>query len=189
MSFRSHALLALAASGLAACAGNQTLISSNEISQSYDEQQIGFATQDGRAIPVIVAGNPFGDSRSKLDAAMVDAMNGSNFGPRVTFAVDPAKPATQNSRVVFAFNPEGQLLSGSLCLAVPQSRPATGRDLRIAAAYCQGSQPMTEATGSIGDVSGPESPNFRALTVQLTQALFPPNNPHRDEQNGNCTGC
>lgn len=189
MKFRYLAFVALVASGLAACAGNQTLIASNDISQAYDEQQIGFATQDGRSIPVVIAGNPFDTSRAALDAAVTGAMNGSNFGPAVTFAVDPAKPATQNSRVVMAFNPAGTPLSGSLCLAVPQSRAASGADLRVAAAYCQGSQPMTEATGSIGNVNGPDSPNFRALTAQLTQALFPPRNPHRDENNGTCSNC
>jgi hypothetical protein len=189
MTFRYLAFAALVTSGLAACAGDQTLIASHDINRAYDEHQVGFATRDGRSIPVVIAGTPFNTSRAALDAAVTMAMNGSNFGPAVTFAVDPAKPATQNSRVVMAFNPEGIPLSGSLCLAVPQSRPASGVDLRVVAAYCQGSQPMTEATGSIGNVNGPDSPNFRALTVQLTQALFPPRNPHRDESYDTCSNC
>lgn len=187
--FRSLALTFAAGAVLAACSGSAGVISSHEISSVYDDLQVGYVTRDNRAIPVMIAGNPFNSQRADVDDAILQAMNGSNFGPEVTFAVDPVKPATEKSRVVLAFNPNERPAPGGLCLAVPKSRPNAGDTLYVNAAYCQGSEALTEATGRIQGANSPLSKNFETIMVQLTQALFPPNNPNLNEGEDACNNC
>ncbi len=181
-------LVPVAGLTLAACAGGP-VVSSHTIEQAYDSQQLGYVTQGGEQIPVIVGGDPFGPDRAALNRAVLGAMQGSNFGPAVEFAVDPARPARQNSRVVLAFNPKGTIDPGALCGGMPDGEAPAGGAVRISAAYCEGSFALTRANVRAANVDGPQSPAFRAMMVQLTQALFPPRNPHRDETNGTCSNC
>lgn len=185
-----HCLIAIASSVvLSSCAG-AVVVTSQYVDQSYSSAQLGFATKNGEQIPVIINGDPFNTDPDTLNDAVLAAMNGSNFGPVVEFAVDPKTPATQDSRVVMAFNPRGPVDVNTFCTSAPQTEGTTGNTVRIAAAYCEGTYTLTSANVRADDVEGPQSAKFNDMTVQLTQALFPPFNPNfPNGGNDSCIDC
>lgn len=168
---------------LSACASN-VVISSQHIDRRYEPSEIGRVTRNGEAVPVIISGEPFSGEQPALEAAVIEAMSGRNFGPVVAFAIDPSNPAQRNTRVVLVFNPERNVLPNALCgNTVRKGTASAGGEVSVNAALCQGGSAMTGANARAVDVDGPQSANFRSMITQLTQALFPAQNPQRLRSN------
>lgn len=151
------------AAGLAGC--SYGTIDYRQINPGYDPGQ-------GRWIPyqkgmhADVTGNPF-------------AMPQKDFNQLVAEAIQPSGyvPVNKGPRVRLAFNETGG--TGDYICQNSGDNDSTkmgrGGDskIRVSAAYCQGKDAVTYATGSISDVSGPDDPQFKAFLRNLTVYLFP----------------
>ncbi len=129
---------------------------------------------------VVVLGNPFDTPQAELEGAVIAAMQDTNFGVPLNFALDPANPDTSRPfRVVMAFNPDGLRDPGKLCEAtdVKTASPTDGR-VTLMAAFCSKESYLSHAIARAGDVGGTGSETFGDMIFQLTASLFPSRNPN-----------
>jgi hypothetical protein len=55
--------------------------------------------------------------------------------------------------------------------------------VKVNAALCAGTQPLTGVNGRVGEVTSPTDPKFHRLMSQITTNLLPPFNPDRRDDN------
>ncbi|MDY0885704.1 hypothetical protein ACFPL7_23270 [Dongia soli] len=157
-------LALLLAAGLAGCS-SYGKIDYRQINSGYDPEQ-GRWIPYQKGIHADVTGNPF-------------AMSQKDFNQLVAEAIQPNGyvPVDRGPRVRLAFNETGG--TGDYICQNSGDKDSTkmgrGGDskIRVSAAYCQGNDAVTYATGSITDVSGPDDPQFKAFLRNLTVFLFP----------------
>ncbi len=131
-------------------------------------------TSGGRDTLVVVHGNPFDMDQKAFEKAVIDAMQGQNWGPRTNFTAGPSKTARKDIRVVMLFNGPQTVLTGELCQASEKFGSVKGGDgLRVRAAYCNGGRLLTEVNGRAGSVTGAKAPGFARLVGKTTRELFP----------------
>ncbi|MGB0626116.1 MAG: hypothetical protein ACPGQ5_06060 [Alphaproteobacteria bacterium] len=172
------AALLAATAALAACTG--VTVSRVDHAIQYNPFEAAAAGGGDRQMRVVVLGNPFDTPQAELEGAVIAAMQDTNFGVPLNFALDPANPDTSRPfRVVMAFNPDGLRDPGKLCEAtdVKTASPTDGR-VTLMAAFCSKESYLSHAIARAGDVGGTGSKTFGDMIFQLTASLFPSRNPN-----------
>ncbi|MEK9831995.1 MAG: hypothetical protein VW453_05310 [Rhodospirillaceae bacterium] len=172
------AALLAATAALAACTG--VTVSRVDHANQYNPFEAAAAGGGDRQMRVVVLGNPFDTPQAELEGAVIAAMQDTNFGVPLNFALDPANPDTSRPfRVVMAFNPDGLRDPGKLCEAtdVKTASPTDGR-VTLMAAFCSKESYPSHAIARAGDVGGTGSKTFGDMIFQLTASLFPSRNPN-----------
>ncbi len=163
---------------LAGCAGN-VVIGTEYVNASYRNSNTAFIGGGKRQLRVVVEGNPFNVTDAAFKTAVIDRMQGRNFGAILNFSTDPTnqyRGGRLNYRVVLLFNPNPDVRSVGLCRR-PSVEGATGAAaapgrLRVLASYCQGEMTLTRLAATASATS-PADPGFDNLMGQITLALFP----------------
>ena len=171
MNWKSATVLGAAALCLAACA--QVIVHAVVGPQRFSEGEYDNAAKSGE-IRTVIVGNPFRVPKADLDRAVTGAMRGAPYGPPTTFTTSRAGPGSGPYRVVIAFNAPRSLSARTLCGPNPSVSTVTGTsDVRLFAAFCLEDVVLSEASGHVSGVSGPDAHGFRALVAQVTTHLFP----------------
>jgi hypothetical protein len=174
---RRLALAVVASLGLPGC-------QSPVISQtSYDlyfrsgvVSEFGYAAPGGE-MPVAVVGNPFPIEKPRVDQAVVDAMQGHNYGPRVRFVNGPSASARPGYVVVMMLDAAPDMSADALC--VDERRPAfmprnRAERTTLLAAFCGGSDARSWAWSSGPRIDSPDDPLFAQMVAQSTFMMLPP---------------
>lgn len=172
----SIALLA----GLSGCGGATVFTTYYDSLYSPDEVTLAAANNPALAV---IRGNPFAADRD--NAAVLAAMQGVNFGPRLLFSQSPRADDRYGYKVILDFGAPS--FGGGPCSlgpTPPAPRPTAER-MDVYAAFCIGDRLLSEAGGSVGGVTGPDDPKLRRLIADLLVALTPPYDPKRiGDENG-----
>jgi len=171
------ALLVLAAT-VSACTPDTVILSPRSSYNTYTPSVLNSAAESGGLL-VEVVGNPFDVPKGDLDTAVTSAMTGSHFGPPVNFITTPPEGFQSAYRIVILFDPTQNYTENKLCKESGSIQPGTGETVKAHAALCANGSPLTGVSGRVGDVTGPDDPNFRRLISQITTNLLPPFNPDR----------
>ena len=161
-----------AALGLCLAAGGCT----NSLSTYYSPV---YWPGEASAVPVLVRGNPFPESKVPLSDSVVSAMAGHTAFP-TSFSVLPEGEIARAYRAVVMFQPPIWASGWVLCSEDPARLPPAGAmpatRFPVTAVLCRGDRPMSTAFGTI-EGSGPDDPRFRKSIAMLTTELFPAQNP------------
>ncbi len=142
-------------------------------STSYSYGEFVSLTRN-RDMLVVVRGNPFNMDQKAFEKAVIDAMQGQNWGPGANFKAGPSETAGKEFRVVMLFNGPKTVLTGELCQAPEKFGSVKGGDgLRVRAVYCNKDVPLTEVNAWTDPVAGTKAPNFARLVIRTTRELFP----------------
>ena len=151
--------------------------------QNWDPSKLSYAAGQG-ALLTEVRGNPFNQPKEQVDKVITETMYASHFGPPVPFVTEKPQDYKSPYRVVILFNPDVTLDSDKLCNEDPQPGAKATGEIRIAAALCAQDIHETSVWGSVGQTTGPESEEFKALIRTMTTQLFPRENPNLRDNDG-----
>jgi hypothetical protein len=181
--------LALAAIlALAGCAG-AAIVHGTDIDDGYSTAEIGYAAGGG-GLGVEVIGNPFGGDDAAFAAAVADAIQGANSGPRVRFVPPPEATPRPEYRLRMIFNGPEASRAGIFCAGTPTVPASAGaEDLRVLAGFCRGDRALTYLAASTGPASGPDDPAFRYFLRQVTAQALPANRGFPDSDQCKVPGC
>lgn len=133
------------------------------------------AAAGGRDMRTLIVGNPFEETKSAVDAAITDAMQGHNHGPTTNFTTVPGLSAAENYRITILFNPPPTIGPNSMCGdtdgLIPESR---GERLRLLIVFCSHGDPMSYVYGSTAAAKSATDPAVRHLMASVTRELVPP---------------
>lgn len=170
-----RALAVIAAAALSGCMDG-AIVHYSYYNSAYTPDHVGLAAASGPSLAVI-RNDPFPQDRD--NRAVVAAMQGRNFGPKMYFNQVPRPDDRYGYKVILDFGGER---SGYTQCTVPPTPPATtapaGR-ISVLATFCIGDLLLTDALGSISGASGPEDPRFQRLIGDMLVALTPPYDPNR----------
>jgi hypothetical protein len=165
--------LAVAASGLAACAGGGLSggrVVVDDINPLYSSVEFSSAA-DGRDLRTTVQGNPFGTPG--FDQAVAQIMTATYVGPKTRFTPTPGPSAKHDYFVALAVNPQPDVVSGSLCNGQPVTTAPAQRPIVIRATFCVAGRDASSVSAYLDQASGPTDPKFVDTIRQLTIQLFP----------------
>jgi hypothetical protein len=171
---RFASLLIASSLALPLAAAQAAIITHEEIHIQYTWEEF-FGAADGREFQVQIRGNPFPISAEALNQAVLSKLQKRSVGPRTTWTVKPDKEAAPDQyRLVLVFGAANQL-GHTLCQELPRLNPAPAKvagGVQLAAAYCRGPDPMTEAYAR-ADSTSPDDASFDRLFGELMPVLFP----------------
>lgn len=142
-------------------------------SQNYYDGAFEYATQDGK-INTYVAGTPFPTADPEFKNKITSIMYGANFGREVNFV--PAKPNVDKHafHIVVTFNPDERLSFADLCENAAQTKSQPGRETTsMKGVFCQGSHPLSFASGYVSGLTGPADPKLVSLVREVALAMIP----------------
>lgn len=171
---------------LTACTSAVT-VSRQNVAQNYLPEELYVVATGQNQLRTTIIGQPFDIPRDAFEAAVLAGLEGKNFGPRLNLSTDPQQEDQRKRRVVLAFNLVDIGQADKLCAGEGQTARVgdTGGLLSVTGVYCGGGgQYLTQATARAQGVAGPDSEQFRQLMTQLAIALFPDENPHRQDDDG-----
>lgn len=176
---RLTAAAAVAAFGLAACAGVPR-VSNVSFDSFYDASAVTHASSGG-AMPLVVHGNPFGVSDDQATAQVAQAMRlPSWFSSAPMAPVPEANGPTGDYRLVLVFNPQRGVGSRRICREADSIPTSGADDFRVYAVFCAGEQYVSQAYMTVGGPTPqPGSPAFQSVMDPLMDQLFPLENPDR----------
>jgi hypothetical protein len=155
-------------------AAQAAVITHDEIHIQYTWEEF-FGAADGKEFQVQIRGNPFPISTEALNQAVLSKLQKRSVGPRTTWTVKPDREAAPDQyRLVLVFGAANQL-GFTLCQELPKLNPPPAKvagGVQLAAAYCRGPDPMTEAYART-DSASPDDASFDQLFGQLMPVLFP----------------
>ena len=156
---------------LAGCAGGVSRIGGAQYESYYDAELVRYAARTGQ-IPVVVAGNPFGD-----DAAVVAAMRPPAWLADARFV--PVGTAPDYYRVVLVFGQTPKGWSAEAACKLIDGDPAipAGRADRLQATFCGGARPVSSLFAEGPSIAGASDPAFRKFLGQVVSVLLPAKNP------------
>ena len=145
--------------------------------QNYYDGAFQYATQK-HEIDTVVLGTPFGPAASDDIAAITTAhMKGATEGPVVSFkpvAWAGAGDGNNGFRVVVLFDGKSPFIDDDLCKDGPSIETAPGASpVTMHAAFCEGPNLISSASGEVGSLSGPQDPKFRQLVREVAHAMIP----------------
>ena len=167
-------LTAALALSLAGCATGEGVYWGQTRTSLYSSRSLGYVQAQGPT-PLLVIGTPFADAPMEPFARVVAAtMTGANYGPPLSFTVDPPGPREADYRVVVAFGTP--YVGGSdLCQVQAPLLAPTGKRVHAEAAFCIENKRITEIKGDmLADAAGPDDPAFASFLRGLTLNLMPP---------------
>ena len=173
----SLAGLALIGGALVACADSVSVHPTYV--GSYHPSMLTYQARQG-AMKTEIFGNPFSAPKATLDNAVTGTMSGSIFGRPVRFATAVPPESRSPYRVVMVVNPTKNLTSDELCQTSDHPTGGPRPTLRMEAAFCADGQALTATGGTVAGVQGADDPKFRTLVRQIALALFPVDDPNRD---------
>ena len=196
------AALVLTAGCVGSGGGSGPAISYSSIESVYSYHEVSYAA-DGRDFEVVIKGNPFGGAGVNDDAlgdAVVGAMQGQPGWMVTNFTTTPGETARPLYRIVWligvdagtslyrlcgptsGINVAGYNIGGySPSDAERAAPPKPGN--RIIAAFCRRERMMTYLGASMGGITSPDDPRFRALIRTATRQLLPHRDPSQEGQN------
>jgi len=144
--------------------------------EGYSRSDYVYASAGG--FPVDVRGNPLSVPQEVFDGAVVEAMQGTTWGPPAHFVVQPEGPQPL-SRIVLEFGDSRNVNTRALCTTEARGDGRfEGRPVVVGAAFCHGERPLSRVIGSVPDLSGPRDTRLHSLMSQVISQLLPPENPH-----------
>lgn len=172
--FGKFRILAAVVIGAFACSAQAAVITHEEIHIQYTWEEF-FGAADGKEFQVQIRGNPFAMPDQAFQQAVLAKLQKRSVGPRTTWTVKSETGVQADQyRLVMVFGASsqlGQTLCGRLAtLNPPSAKVASG--VQVAAAYCRGDQPMTEAYART-DAANPDDKAFNSLISELMAVLFP----------------
>ncbi len=136
----------------------------------------------GRDLRVVVTGNPTGAPQEAFDQAVVAAMQGRNWGPTTHFTTRPSETAREAYWVSMIFGGDRYIGERAIC------RGGAGRDIdpgarpvRLQAAFCERTKPLTSLQVTVDDVASPDDPRLEAMVSAAVVELFPLYDGTRDD--------
>lgn len=184
-----HALAVGFALVSAACSGGGPLSSSGIVVYNanypfYSRSDYVYAASGD--FPVDVRGNPLPVAQPVFEQAVVDAMQGTTWGPPAYFVVQP-EGRRPDSRIVLGFGTSTNVNIRALC-ETPSGADTRfeGRPVVVAAAFCNTDRALSRVLASAPDISGPSDPRLASLMSQVVGQLLPPENPERRDNDDNC---
>jgi hypothetical protein len=168
------AALAPAVTALALLAGCDGVVVTEPVGvQRYSNGDFEYAARNG-VMKTEIVGNPFGGAAPNFAPRVIEYMQNANRGIPVKFALEPEGRGSAPYHVVMAFNPSRGSLARDACSqagSLPTS-PGTG-SVFLFSVFCAGDVALSEASGSVANLSGPDDPRLRSLVRQVTYALIP----------------
>jgi hypothetical protein len=159
---------------LPSTATRAAVITHEEVHIQYTWEEF-FGAADGREFQVQIRGNPFAMPPEAFQQAVLAKLQRRSVGPRTTWTVKPANEANPDQyRLVLVFGVRNQL-GQTLCSQLPSLNPPTNPSpgtIQVAAAYCRGPDPMTEAYARTDSTSADDR-SFDQLIGELMPVLFP----------------
>jgi hypothetical protein len=150
------------------------VITHEEVHIQYTWEEF-FAAADGKEFQVQIRGNPFVMPSEAFQQAVLAGLQKRSVGPRTTWTVKPDREAAPDQyRLVLVFGAANQL-GTTLCSELPKLNPAPAKvagGVQVAAAYCRGPDPMTEAYART-DAASAEDRSFDRMVSELMPVLFP----------------
>ncbi len=173
----------LSALVLAGCAlGGPNRIYYVVVDPAYKLNVFSFAGASGK-MRTFVIGDPFAVGRERFDKAVTEAMYGHHFGPTVEFTTAPDAEVNASYKVVMMFDAPLAVGESTVCgfaatseEAATVAAPPPDKPVRVAAAFCLGSRPLTHLVGEMAR-TGIDDPAFRSFVAFMTFQLFPASNP------------
>ena len=128
--------------------------------------------------------------KNEFDQVVLASMERQNFGPPLNLSTNPEQEDGRKRQVVLVFNLTGIVQTNSLCSGTAETaKPADGA-LTLTGVYCDGGgRFLTTAATRADGVTGPNTEQFRRMMRQLAIALFPDENPHRQDDGPICINC
>lgn len=175
----------LGALALGGCAG--PVIHSTYLESGYAPSHVTLAAANNPALAVI-RNNPFAADHG--NEAVLAAIQARNFGPKLYFSQTPRAEDRYGYKVVLDFG-QGAYATAELCRqeAAPAAPRPPGSRIDVSAAFCIGRIPLSETTGWVEGVDGPNDLAFRNLMSQIMLALTPPVDPRRNDHDEMCPAC
>jgi hypothetical protein len=171
---RIATLLVTGLLGLSVSAAQAAVITHEEVHIQYTWEEF-FGAADGKEFQVQIRGNPFVMPSEAFQQSVLARLQKRSVGPRTTWTVKPDREAAPDQyRLVLVFGAANQL-GQTLCGELPRLNPAPARvagGVQVAAAYCRGPDPMTEAYART-DASSAEDRSFDQMFSELMPVLFP----------------
>jgi hypothetical protein len=175
---RSLLILLILTGAGSACSSSGIVLSPTSYYGAYTPTVLNYAATSG-GILVEVVGNPFDVPKADLERAITGAMTGSHFGPAVDFVTTTPEGFRSPYRIVVVFDPTQGYTPSKLCRQTQYLEPGTGEIVKAHSVLCAGGKALTGLSGRVGDVTGPDDPQFRQLISQITTNLLPPFRPNR----------
>jgi hypothetical protein len=199
--FGRVATLVLSATLAAGCSSTVSTVTSYDVLfRTGVPSEFSFAAAGGE-MPVAVIGNPFGMPQADLDAKVIAAMQGRNYGARVRFVPAEGESRYTGYRVVMLLDALGGARGDTACafrpiahaseggeqpaptpVPVPPPAPVSTGRTTLMAAFCGGSDARSWAYSTTGPVASPDDPLFRQLVSRTTLAMLPPRDDQYDNQ-------
>lgn len=167
-------LAATLAAALLGCTGQAAIITHEDVHIQYTWEEF-YGAANGREFQVQIRGNAFPVPDAEFRQAVLANLQKRSVGPATTWTVKPEAEASPDQyRLVLVFG-AGNQLGDTLCAKLATLNPPPAKvagQVQVAAAYCRGEQPMTEAYART-DAAGPGDRAFDQLFSQLLPVLFP----------------
>lgn len=155
---------------LAACDG--VIVTQPVGPQRYSNGDFEYAARNG-AMKTEVVGNPFG-AAPNFAPLVIEYMQNANRSVPVKFVLAPEGGGSAPFHVVMAFNPPQGSVARDACSQAGSLPTATRTTaVYLFSVFCSGDVPMSEASGTVADLTGPDDPKLRSLVRQVTYALIP----------------
>jgi hypothetical protein len=174
----SHFLLSTAVVlGLAACTRPDGIRTVSSLDDRYDSDDYAHEASV-KPILVVVRGTAFGLDQKALESTITENMQGADWGPHAKFTTTPGSDVAPIFSFVMLVNGPQNATAASLCRD-PTKAPASTEalpagEIRLLGGLCRYDQNMSEVTGRIDGVSGPQDPKFHNLIVAAMQELTTP---------------
>ena len=158
---------------LAACVSDGVTTTHVWYDSVYSPSQFSYGA-GGRDLRVVIRGNPTSAAQEAFEQAVVAAMQGKNWGPRTNFTTQPSESARKNYRVVMVFGGD-RFAGGYVLCADPDGVDLASADgrVRLQAAFCLGTRPLTELQVATDSVTSPADPRLERMVAAAVIELFP----------------
>ncbi len=166
---------------LAGCGAGVVTTTNVYYLSTYQTSLFGYVA-GGRDLRVVVTGNPTGAPQEAFDQAVVAAMQDKNWGPTTHFTTRPSETVREAYWVSMIFGGDRFIGDYAIC------RGGAGRDIdprarpvRLQAAFCDRTKPLTSLQVTVDDVASPDDPRLEAMVSAAVIQLFPLYDGTRDD--------
>lgn len=155
----------------AGCAAER--ISRTDTTAFYHPDLVNHVAASGR-VPTAIYGQPFDGDKAMSDEAVAAALALPGFYVPAPFEVTPDALAGEGPRVVLIFDPAVFPGAGAACTQPDHVGLApAASELAVAATFCYGSYPASQAFLNTARPSGADDPGFQQAMGGLMAALLP----------------
>ncbi len=124
-------------------------------------------------VPTLVLGNPFDEPIGEVETAVTDSLQGTYFGPELTFAA--AKPETEAPyRLLVIFNPAPSARADRACAKSDQPLQPSEKGVSVMMVLCASDYRVSSTVGFNPGVDTSQGPEFAGLMRRTLATLLPP---------------